>query len=154
MAIKYYPEDIDNQVIGLKFPINGSTVGSTDGFFNVSRTTEDQAVTNYINLLLTRKGERYMLPDYGIGLQLSLFEPNTISLRDRIEFDIRTQTAYWLPYINNLDIQVLEKSNLLGTATDPETGIQVIITFSVSNSDANKTIILFQENGRISTILQ
>ena len=151
MAIKYYPEDYDSQTIGIKFPMNGN--GSNGGFFNTSRTTEEQAVTNYINLLLTKKGERYMQPNFGVYLQGYLFEQNTPALRTRLEHEIRTQAAYWLPHIINEEINVKPRAEIAGLAADPENALQIIITFRVSNSLANKTITVFQENGRISTIL-
>lgn len=153
MAYKRYPEDEDDSVIGLKFPLNGKGAGSNGGFFNVSRTTEDQAVTNYINLLLTRPGERYHQPNYGIGLQLQIFEMNTEATRTEIEFRIRQQAAYWLPHIVNHDIQVMPRAKPGIVDSDPENAIQIRITFSVTEKNANKTITIFQENGRISTIV-
>ena len=81
MNIKRYPEDILDNTIGIKLPMNGSD----KKLFNMSFTTEDQAVSNYINLLLTRPGERYMQPNFGIGIQLYLFEPNTDILRIELE---------------------------------------------------------------------
>jgi len=144
MPIKFYPED-DQDVgsVGIKFPTNG-TGQANSGFFNLSRTTEEQAVTNYINLLLTFPGERYFQPNYGIGLQRKIFEPNTQGLRSEIEFTIREQSAIWLPYIRNHSIDVLE------SVEGDENSIQVKITFSVSEAKANKTITLFQNQGRVS----
>lgn len=147
--IKYYPEDSrDFSTIGIKFPMNGST-----GFFNMSTSTEDQAVTNYINLLLTKKGERYMQPEYGIGIQYRLFEPNTESLRTEIEFEINRQCLIWLPYIINHNIDVRNQVDILGMS-ESENGIQIIITFSVTNSLANKTITLFQAQGQIQYLVE
>ena len=152
--IKYYPEDEreDYGFIGAKFPLNGQQSKTVGGFFNMSRTTEEQSVTNYINLLLTRKGERYMLPSFGVGLQDYLFEQNTEAIRTEIEFEIERQSAYWLPYIKNHKIEVLGRSNSVNG--DEENAIQIIITFSVENSNANKTITVFAQDGRIVTNIE
>jgi len=152
--IKYYPEDEreDYGFIGAKFPLNGQQSKTVGGFFNMSRTTEEQSVTNYINLLLTRKGERYMLPSFGVGLQDYLFEQNTEAIRTEIEFEIERQSAYWLPYIKNHKIEVLGRSNSVNG--DEENAIQIIITFSVENSNANKTITVFAQDGRIVTSVE
>lgn len=152
--IKYYPEDEreDYGFIGAKFPLNGQQSKTVGGFFNMSRTTEEQSVTNYINLLLTRKGERYMLPSFGVGLQDYLFEQNTEAIRTEIEFEIERQSAYWLPYIKNHRIEVLGRSNSVNG--DEENAIQIIITFSVENSNANKTITVFAQDGRIVTSVE
>lgn len=143
MNIKRYPEDILDNTIGIKLPMNGSD----KKLFNMSFTTEDQAVSNYINLLLTRPGERYMQPNFGIGIQLYLFEPNTDILRIELERVIWQQSAFWLPYIRNKSIEVKPKSDLLGN-DDPENAIQIIITFSVTENGANKQIVIFQSGGR------
>ena len=152
--IKYYPEDEreDYGYIGALFPLNGQQSKTVGGFFNMSRTTEEQSVTNYINLLLTRKGERYMLPSFGVGLQDYLFEQNTEAIRTEIEFEIERQSAYWLPYIKNHKIEVLGRSNSVNG--DEENAIQIIITFSVENSNANKTITVFAQDGRIVTSVE
>ena len=148
MPIKYYPEDDarDYGSIGLKLPLNGRGV-SNAGFFNVSYTTEEQAITNYINLLLTRKGERYMHPNFGIGIQLFLFEQNTELLRTKIEQEIRQQSAFWLPYIVNHTVEVRERADIIGLNSDPESAVHVIITFSVTEQGANKSIEIFQRGG-------
>ena len=152
--IKYYPEDQrDYGYIGIKFPTNGNTAGSNGGFFNMSGTTEEQAVTNYINLLLTKKGERYMQPEFGIGIQYKLFEPNTLENRTDIEFEIRRQSAKWLPYIINHRIEVREQANLAGLAADPENAFHIVITFSVTEAGANKQITFFQNSGRVDYLV-
>lgn len=152
--IKYYPEDDKNfGYIGIKFPMNGRG-DNKSGFFNMSRTTEEQAVTNYINLLLTKKGERYMQPEYGIGIQYRLFEPNTEALRTELEFEIYRQSGLWLPYIQNHRIEVRDRVDIPGiSGTDAENAIQIVISFSVLNSNANKTITFFQENGNVQYLI-
>jgi phage baseplate assembly protein W len=153
--MRIYDEREDYGFIGIKLPTNGLQTKTVGGFFNMSRTTEDQAVTNYINLLLTRKGERYMQINFGVGLQDYLFEQNTESIRTEIEFEIERQSAYWLPYIKNHSIVVKGRpTSDVSVNGDPENAIQIIITFSVENSNANKTITIFQEGGAISTIVQ
>lgn len=148
--IKYYPEDIqDYGTIGIKLPMNGSPADNSAGMFNVSRTTEDQAVSNYINLLLTKKGERYMQPDFGVGLQYKLFEQNTELLQIEIEQEIRNQANLWLPYIFNESITVKTASDIPGLGNQTEHAIQIIIRFRVTESGANRVITLFQREGRV-----
>ena len=148
MPIKYYPEDDARGygTIGFKLPINGRGL-SNSGFFNVSYTTEEQAISNYINLLLTRKGERYMHPRYGIGIQLFLFEQNTELLRTKIEQEIRQQCGFWLPYIFNHEVNVRDRADIPGLNSDPESAVHITITFSVTEQGANKSIELFQRGG-------
>lgn len=96
-----------------------------------------------------------MQPNFGVGLPRYLFEPNTDAIRLEIEFEIERQAAYWLPYIKNHSIVVKGRpTSDISVNGDPENAIQIIITFSVENSNANKTITIFQEGGAISTIVQ
>jgi len=150
MPVKYYPEDDLNNTLGILLPMNGRPDRASDGFFAMSKTTEEQAVSNYINLLLTKKGERYMQPEFGIGIQFYLFEQNVDSLRLGLESEIYRQASIWLPHIINHNIEVRPKADVPGLAGDPENALQIVITFSVTEAGANKTITLFQKGGRIS----
>jgi len=150
MPVKYYPEDDNNGTLGVLLPMNGRADRSSDGFFAMSRTTEEQAISNYINLLLTKKGERYMQPEFGIGIQFYLFEQNVESLRVELESEIYRQASFWLPYIINHRIEVKPKADIPGLNGDPENALQIVITFSVTEAGANKTIALFEQGGRIT----
>lgn len=151
--IKYYPEDIgrDFGSLGIKFPMNNIRGKSNGGMFNLSYTTEEQAISNYINLLLTRKGERYMQPSYGIGIQEKVFEPNTEVLQNDIELEIKHQAGYWLPYITNhsIDVRLGANQEIPALGGESDNGLQIVITFSVTESGANRTITLFQLDGII-----
>jgi len=153
LPVKYYPEDQNEQgYIGIRFPTNGNG-SSNGGFFNMSRSTEEQAVTNYINLLLTKPGERFYHPTYGIFIQQFLFQPITDGLLTEIEFIIRQQSAIWLPYIVNHAINIHANSDSV-EGTDSENSIQINITFSATERGANKNITLFQNQGRVSYIVE
>jgi phage baseplate assembly protein W len=146
--IKYYPHDENrfNTSLGIKLPMNGINGHSSDKLFNLSYSTEEQSVSNYINLLLTIPGERWMQPEYGIGIQRKLFEQITIALKTDIEDDIRIQCGRWLPYINNISIDVDTTPKFLGT--ESENGILIRIIFKVTESGANKTMSIFNKEGR------
>lgn len=150
MAVKYYPEDrTDHGSLGILLPSNGNAADNSSGIFNVSRTTEDQAVSNYINLLMTYKGERWMQPQFGVGLPLKLFEQNTDILQIEIEQEIRNQANFWLPYIINESIVVRTAQGIPGlAASSEEHAIQIVITFRVTESGANRTIVIFNTEGR------
>ena len=100
---RIYPIDFDNNVaVGIKLPM----AGTVNSFFALNYTTFDQLKTNFRNLLLTEKGERYMLPTYGMGLKRFLFETNQGSTWSAIDSHIRTTTSKWMPQINILDIEI------------------------------------------------
>jgi len=148
--IKYYPQDKKNfGTLGIKIPCNSNRSTSNTGIFNMSYTTEDQAVSNYINLLLTRRGERYMQPEFGIGIQEQLFEQNTDFLQQQIQAEIELQSSIWLPYIINESIEVFTPTDSPTLNENGDHGIQIKITFKVTESGANRTITFFDTGGRI-----
>ncbi|MDB4571661.1 GPW/gp25 family protein [Akkermansiaceae bacterium] len=106
--ININPLDLNNNIaIGVVFPFNGNAV------FNSSYTTQDQAKSNLINVLLTEPGERVMEPNFGVGLKKLLFE-NQIK-EDEIEGRIKDQCAFYVPEVDitNLIIQLIPDSHTL-----------------------------------------
>lgn len=90
-----------------------------------------------------------MQPDFGIGIQFYLFEPNTDALRLLLEAEISRQCSFWLPYIFNHDIDVRPRADIPGMReSDAENAIQIVITFSVSENGANHQIVIFETGGR------
>tara|TARA_Y100000389_G_scaffold204903_1_gene260648 strand:+ start:3745 stop:4212 length:468 start_codon:yes stop_codon:yes gene_type:complete len=138
---KIYPADFNKPfgTLGLKLPMNALTSDNVAGVFNMSYTTEEQAVSNYVNLLMTKSGERYMQPNFGVGLWYYIFESNTASQRIMLKNDIELQSDRWLPYITNYDIQVNNGEDV----GDQGHGLNIKIEFSVTEYGANRTMTLF-----------
>jgi phage baseplate assembly protein W len=131
--------------VGIKLPFNNPT----KGLFDLSYSTEEQAISNLKNLLLTSKGERLYLPNFGTGIIDLLFNPNTPEIVESLSDEISTAISFWMPYIiiNNIDVQ--NKINSLGN--NAEHGISISINFNVTNRGANQTIVLdINQNGAIT----
>ena len=74
---------------------------SSNGIFAVNYTTLTQAKDNLINLILTKKGEREMQPDFGCDIHNLIFEQIVEeSIATDIENSILDAVNIWLPYIN------------------------------------------------------
>ena len=72
-----------------------------NGIFPVNYTTLAQAKDNLRNLILTRKGERLMQPEFGCDVWKTLFEPLGDGLIETIiENSIVDAVSIWLPYLN------------------------------------------------------
>jgi phage baseplate assembly protein W len=74
---------------------------NSNGIFAVNYTTLTQAKDNLVNLILTKKGEREMQPDFGCDIHNLIFEQiveNSIAVD--IENSILDAVNIWLPYIN------------------------------------------------------
>jgi phage baseplate assembly protein W len=133
--------------VGIKLPLNNAS----KGLFELSYSTEDQAVSNLKNLLLTSKGERRYLPTFGTGVMNLLFDPNTTEVGENLKDEISSAISFWMPYIiiNNIDIK--QKIDALGAQA--EHGLSVTINFRVSNQGANQTIVLdINQSGTIAIL--
>lgn len=103
VEIKINPIDFEPDVaLGIDLPmINGAGAA-----FKLNYMSIDQAVANAKNLILTDKGERIMLPEFGCNLKSILFDPIDESINENLEVIIKDSFDYWLPYIfiNSLDV--------------------------------------------------
>ena len=67
--------------VGITLPY---TRGDKDGFFKQTHSLLERARTNLSFLLMTAKGERPMMPEYGSDLRSIIFNPNTQDFLDEI----------------------------------------------------------------------
>ena len=85
----------------------------SSGIFAVNYTTIKQAKDNLVNLIMTKKGERVMQPDFGCDVHRVVFEPITEGeTQDRIITYIEDAVAIWLPYIiiNSVEFNNFEEN--------------------------------------------
>lgn len=158
----YDPDLYPDRAVGVLLPFNGngSLVDIRRGYnqvpkedvkpFTLSYSTEEQAITNMINLLLTRKGERPMQPTFGSLIPDYLFEQNTRSnlqyLRDSIEDDI----SFWLPYIRLKTVETSADTRNEILESDRDHNVVVKIEFQVTEVGANRTVFIFLSNDFIN----
>lgn len=95
-------EEFNDFAVGLSLPLKNGN----GGFFEQNFTTFEQARSNLKNLLLTKRGERVLQPNFGSGLQDLLFEPIDEEFEGKLVDTITESVSTWLPYINIEDINV------------------------------------------------
>ncbi len=88
-------EEFNNYAVGITLPIQRGN----EGYFRQSFRTFDQISSNLKNLLLTKKGERLLQPEFGSGLHDLLFNPLTDKFEEDLENTINDAVAKWLPYV-------------------------------------------------------
>jgi phage baseplate assembly protein W len=77
------PLDLQKNIaIGISLPFGRS---GTNQLFNKTYNTKDQIKSNFINLLLTNKGERILNPEFGSNLRQLLFENITSITEENIK---------------------------------------------------------------------
>ena len=116
----------DDYRFGLTFPLEYHN--QKGGFFPTSKTLREQVSSNIKNLLLTAKGERVGLPEFGTDVTSILFEPITPDIGDRLEASITEGISKWLPYVTIQNIFVV-------TPDDQPNSVLISIEFSVDVED-------------------
>ena len=86
----------DYKILGIGINRNSDS----NGVFATNYTTLSQAKDNLKNLILTRKGERLMQPEFGCDVWKVLFEQmDGETIETEIETYIMEAVSTWLPYL-------------------------------------------------------
>ena len=147
-AARYNPFDFDKDIsIGIKLPysktystytptdmdyISGSLIAKETSLslFDKTYTTSEQTKYNLINLILTKKGERIMHPNFGTNIYKYLFDPIDITLKTKLKDDLLKDIKLWMPYliIDGIDV-ILENENI------DRNELKLAIKFKLYDSD-------------------
>jgi phage baseplate assembly protein W len=96
------PLDLQKNIaIGISLPFGRL---GTNQLFNKTYNTKDQIKSNFINLLLTNKGERILNPEFGSNLRQLLFENITSITEENIKDAIISSANIYLPEIQVVNI--------------------------------------------------
>jgi len=91
--------------INIDFPFRDSKKGF---FFELNQTDKDAIRADLLHLLLTNKGERLYLPDFGSDLKKYIFEPNDEITHSDIKDNLNETITKYIP---NLTIDSIEFRN-------------------------------------------
>lgn len=92
---------------GITFPFKDSYSGK---YFDLTTTDSAEIRSCLVHLLLTRKGSRYFLPDFGTRLYEYIFEPLDGPTFSEIESEIRESVGTYLPNLTITNIQITDAS--------------------------------------------
>jgi phage baseplate assembly protein W len=92
--------------INIDFPFKDSDKGF---YLNLNQTDRDAIRADLLHLLLTNKGERLYLPDFGSDLKKYIFEPNDKITHDEIKDNLNDTIKKYIP--NLVVNSILFKNN-------------------------------------------
>jgi phage baseplate assembly protein W len=92
---------------GINFPFRDSFVGR---YLDASDTSEEEIRSNLVHLLLSKRGTRYFLPDFGSRLYEYIFEPLDGPTFSEIESEIRDSVGKYMPGILITSIKITDAS--------------------------------------------
>ena len=99
---------------------------SKKGFFLKLNTVDNDAIkADLLHLILTNKGERLYLPDFGTNLRQYLFEPQDGITNEDIRNEITEAVKKYIPnlYVDEVGI---------GESPESEYGVQVTLKYTVT----------------------
>lgn len=109
---------------------------STNGIFAPNFTTIDQAKANLINLIMTKKGERLMQPEFGCDIWKILFDQIIDGdIQYDVENAINEAVKSWLPNILITSVEVNSSDELKdGNQIQVSIGFAMAINPKISDS--------------------
>lgn len=123
-------KQFEDYAIGITLPIQ---IGNTA--FNQSFITADQIKSNIKNLLLTKKFERLMQPEFGSGIQELLFNMNDEMFADNLENNIVDTLSKWMPFVNVETINIQQPNDYKDSNK-----VEVSVSFKVSDTQILDTV--------------
>jgi len=123
----------------IKFPLTDSP--DTNTYFSTNQVSKDALTSDLLLLLLTQRGERYMMPQFGTGLLKYVFEMNDQNSASDIEEEIKNTVSLYIPALKITKVTFNWNIDDNGNPI-PETQINVNILFQYSQDN-------FFENGSL-----
>lgn len=119
--------------IGVTFPFRDSNEGD---YINLNSNPENEIRSNLIHLLMTRKGERFWLPEFGTNLHQYIFENITEETKDAIRGEIRDSVERFLP---NLKIETIDVTDYLYDGIEEEMSKELTLTIKINYKFTSNT---------------
>ena len=120
--------------INIDFPFKDSPEGF---YFNLNATDADAVRADLLHLLLTNKGERLYMPDFGSDLKKYIFEPNDDVTHEQIKDNLNATIKRYMPNLiinsitfKNDSIEELIIVELTYTVTDGTFSNSDIVTLT------------------------
>lgn len=88
---------------GIKFPFRESKEGK---YLSLTNNVAEEIRADLLHLILTRKGSRYYLPDFGTRIYEFIFEPMDGPTFDAIKSDIRVAVDKFIPNLQINEISI------------------------------------------------
>lgn len=93
--------------IGFTLPLRRAN----GGYFEQSNTLLEQVKSNFINLVLTVKGERFNNPTFGCDIHQLIFDFNNDDIGERAREAVENAVQEWMPYITIEDFAIETTDN-------------------------------------------
>lgn len=118
---------------GVKFPF-----GSSEARYDIAVSdTHDNIKESIYIILNTRKGERFMKPDFGCRINDYLFENMNDTMKNMLKNEVLSALVKWEERISNVEIDIMDSNNGL---------IELEIKYNVIETGVSDTSIISINN--------
>jgi phage baseplate assembly protein W len=108
LFIEYLYVMAQKTYINIQFPFQND---SENKFLELTRDAKRAIKSDLIHLLLTNKGERLYMPNFGANLRQYLFEPNDSIAANAIRTEINTTIKEFLPNLQVTELSVTKSED-------------------------------------------
>ncbi len=132
---------IRKNTIGVSFPFKDSISGD---YVDLNVISEDEIRSNLIHLLITKKGQRYMMPDFGTTIHHKLFDQLTQDVLSQIDQEIRDVVKKYLPNVqlDNVDIERFDLEDASNVVENVKHSIIIKLEYTVNTESFQFTDIV------------
>lgn len=126
---------------GISFPFQDSEKGK---FLKLTEDPRDEVKSNLIHLLMTRKGTRYFLPDFGTRLHEFIFEQKDNITKTQIRQEIDESVKRYLPQvkINKITLLTSEEADVIENIDDHTVKVKIDYSITSGSFDESDTITI------------
>ena len=126
---------IKKQYYGIKFPF---TISKQDGFFvDLNSDLKDKVASEIAHVILTQKGTRLKMPDFGTDLIKYIFEPSDTLEWNTVESEIRRTVGQ---YVSNATIQSVEVKR--DESEDHSIYLDIMYAIKKGNKEENNRAVI------------
>ena len=126
---------IKKQYYGIKFPF---TISKQDGFFvDLNSDLNDKVASEIAHVILTQKGTRLKMPDFGTDLIKYIFEPSDTLEWNTVESEIRRAVGQ---YVSNATIQSVEVKR--DESEDHSIYLDIMYAIKKGNKEENNRAVI------------
>jgi phage baseplate assembly protein W len=126
-----------NPKYGITFPFGNSQEGL---FLGMNELANAEVRSNLVHLILTIKGSRYFLPDFGTNLMRLIFEPLDGGTKASIDREIRESVEEFIPNLNINNVEVKSAEDLRVDESNRTSDQTEDNTFGVGDSEREYTV--------------
>lgn len=127
---------IRKRTIGVSFPFEDSQEGD---YLKLTKSSAEEVKSNFVHLLMTTKGERYYLPQFGTNLRQYLFDPQSEENDDDIRKEITDATLEFMPNIKIKNINITHYGDEVGLPENKKYRIVISIDYRIVSGNFDFT---------------